>query len=551
MAGLLNISMSAAQVISALQTWATANGLTPSPALSTEMSATQFEASVNGLLGTDVAASDSAATAIGKINTAVENYIPPVSLESFKFLHTSDTHGCPDSLNSGQSIMAQDNSVSFLIDTGDNGMTSDMRSAAANVTAGDFLAINGNHDVVNMGGTRLGYEQIRQNMDGFLVRSGVPTVEYGHEGYGCYWHKDYWLDESHTQKLRVFGIDQYNDEEGKAVTGMNSHYTQDQLDWFIDKLTELDGNDYFVIALHETPMTGTPSNWARRNPFCSSRSPSSWGNTSSKPTLFPEIVDAYLEHKTFNKTYSYSDDDRFLVNEDFRNIPSAKFLCYISGHEHWDFVGYNNSYSKQLVICADTAYRLYNSAGHDIGSGSAGSDIRIADETSTDRFELDDFPGARGTVINLIEFDFARGKIRIERKGQQITVQHRVGNLIYDVGVLSDQDELISQANAFVHGGGYYDFVNSEYHATNDDGSVNDDVDYVSGEIVVNTYTTSSGQQKTEYSFDVDHVLVYTYENGALVAKVDGVSVDPSTIVRSDYRLRRKKISFPLQKTTT
>ena len=110
---------------------------------------------------------------------------------------------------------------------------------------------------------------------------------------------------------------------------------------------------------------------------------------------------------------------------------------------------------------------------------------------------------------------------------------------------------MCSQANAFVHGGGYYDFVNSEYHATNDDGSVNDDVDYVSGEIVVNTYTTSSGQQKTEYSFDVDHVLVYTYENGALVAKVDGVSVDPSTIVRSDYRLRRKKISFPLQKTTT
>lgn len=584
MADLLNIDMSAGDVIDALGDFAEDNNLTPSPALSTEMDAEDFASSVNGMLDTDVAASDSATTAIGKINTAVDGYSPTpvepdVELAPFKFLHISDTHGWGPSVNTAKAMMDSNSDLEFTAITGDVLMYAgsdnlgNNRTNVINSIKQKLLAVTGNHDLSDteylyiLGVQGVGSydcKYARQRWQSWLTGEGTMNVSFGnstnYEGEnsprGCYWHKDFVLKdtdgENTSSKLRVIGLDQYDyypSNDNKHIPNLKR-----QLDWFVGLLDDLNANDCFMVMLHEPPQSVTAQSTRRLNSWCSSRL-YTWDNsTYSGRGMWHAVIDAYSGGETLdidteerdNPFYNTSANHPVVkITHNFSNSKKAKFLCYLCGHLHNDYVGYSGNL---LIIDIDCAFN----------SGGGGSDIRYQD-TSPDRIAFSDISAY--TVMNMVTINFADKRIILERVGQNTTVPHVVDSTVwnqdandihnpnattpkyldytYDVGG-HDINNVWEDAPVFIKGGGYYDFVEDSYHATNDDGSVNDDVDYVKGTVVNNVFT-------------ITRILTYTYANGQLVETLtdtNGNAVS-ETINRADYRLRRKKISFPLQKATS
>ena len=418
---LINTGNTATEVVTALSEYGD---------FSADMSATEFVEEVNTAFpDADVSVNDSATTLVSKINNAKA---PASDMKVLKFLHVSDTHGRTDSITEAVAQMTADNDILALIHTGDI-LGNVFDSIANNKTTLKPLSVIGNHDAVDKFGRNR--PNMRKGMEG--INDGVSwgcmeQITEGGEPYyhGCYWSKDFFINDSQTRKLRVIGIDQYDytmvdgalDAGGSTYTNVVS---QEQVDWLIGRLTSLSPNDYFIICMHDTPWVCGPSH-RRQNDWCSSRL-YYWGVSYLNVLLFPQIVKAYTqkEDRTNNPItgQDYSKKTTVTVDDDFSQGSPATFLCFLCGHEHsdWHDYHYETSYNDQLVFSIDTAQR---------GSGGDNSDIRLEDSTSGTRGSGSEYlrnclsNSGNGVLMNLITLDFARKTITLSRIGQYKAVAH-------------------------------------------------------------------------------------------------------------------------------
>ena len=102
-------------------------------------------------------------------------------------------------------------------------------------------------------------------------------------------------------------------------------------------------------------------------------------------TPIADIIDAFKHSKTINKTYSYTDiGNTFSVNKTFNS--NGKFIAYITGHYHANYIGYYKQYSDQLVICTSCSAFYTNRNGMDFTTVQ--DDARFVGEKSEDCFHV-------------------------------------------------------------------------------------------------------------------------------------------------------------------
>lgn len=390
---IVNISDSAQQFIDAI------NNVKPN-LLSLDDYAETVITKCNSSLGVGVTLNDSATSVVSKINS--------YSNEEIKFLHFSDTHNSPDSINYAKGLL---NDYHFVICTGDYSAQSGGYSnvdAPMKALGQKFLCLNGNHDVYNT------FSSNQSSATSYLKSLVTDAnVVWGDTlGIASYWYRDYALLNG---KLRIIGVDQYDYRENVGVgSRYDTIYTQEQVNWFIERICELDENDYLIIASHEPFVNATIAEGysynvegkmddsavekRRSNTFCSSRL-WVWDTSLTNGELIPLIIDAYQNKKNINETVNNTDShtkdvlSSVSILKDFTKVKPANFLFYLCGHLHGEMCDYHPTYSEQLILDID------NANPSTLGNSS---DIRTR---------------SNGILINAITLDFSLKQIIINRIG--------------------------------------------------------------------------------------------------------------------------------------
>ena len=395
---IITINDNATQVVGAV------NAAVPGT-LSASDNATQFVTKVNAAMGVGLTASDNAAQVVAKVNAFTPS--------SLRFLHISDTHNSPDSINKAKELMDGNAAYQFTFLTGDYSAQAGGYGAVdapLKAIGTKMLMLTGNHDIYNT------FSSNQANATAYLKTIVTdPSVVWGDSnGVASYWYKD--IATPDGGKLRILSMDSYDYRDGTGPGSIyDTIYSQDQVDWFIARIKELTANDYIIIATHEPVVNATITDASfqynvpgkmddscvakrRVNDFCSARL-WVWDTSLTNGAIWPTIMDAYLNKRVLNTTvtntnsYSGAVLSTLTLSEDFTNISPATFLFYMGGHLHGDMCSYHPDFPEQLILLVDD--------GNPSTLGNS-SDIRTR---------------SNGIMVNDITLNFASKTIKVERIG--------------------------------------------------------------------------------------------------------------------------------------
>ena len=230
-------------------------------------------------------------------------------------LHFSDIHASQTNL---ERIVDMANHLGTDID--DVICTGDMVSNNYSATCMDFwdavdgaediLMVVGNHDLAD---GEHGYSSDQIGQETAYAKYFSPYVSnWGVTMAGenlTYWYKDY-----SAKKVRLIGLNYLL--TGDASTAQKT--------WLVSRLSEAKTAGYAVVIAEHSPLnsfTEIPCNFDIIG--------KSWGYTE----ILADIQSAV---------------------QDFID-GGGEFVCYIAGHSHCDYVGYNSNYPNQLCIVVTTA----------------------------------------------------------------------------------------------------------------------------------------------------------------------------------------------------
>lgn len=210
----------------------------------------------------------------------------------------------------------------------------------------------GNHEM--FGGTNA--KTYSTHFNNFIAKYNY--VVNSNETYPLYYYKD-----DNTLKLRFIILNQYNNSS-------NIYYSQEQLNWFIDKLLNTPANYGVIVSYHriESEVVADEGKefWRTRI----------WDNVlSTDPSSKPiqKIISAFIAGGT--DTISY-DGNTYSVDFSSKNS-GVQFISYISGHFHADIIGtIKGAETRQvsLGICCDNASYDKNSDRSKNGGKGAAQD---------------------------------------------------------------------------------------------------------------------------------------------------------------------------------
>lgn len=315
--------------------------------------------------------------------------------DRLSFLHISDNHKSNNGLAVCKNMMESNDNIAFTIVTGDIQMTDAMKDTMMS-TDKPFLTLYGNHDVVD----DFNYSQTRCCQEYIKAICG-NKVNMGHE-VASYWYKD--IETASGKVVRVITFDEWEyDTLGRGAYSPSSIYTevmsQTQINWFIDLLKSTPKDYYLVLAKHE-PFGGKRTSSSVGDFISTKAHPTTYENSGLiDENIIPSIIDAYINKKIINKTYSCGDvsGTTMSINEDFSNIAPATFLFYLSGHTHWDACEYIKDYPQQLQL--------------------------VVDCDKPERWQYSDLPRTSSDYcFNKVTIDFNKKETRIERIGVQTKI---------------------------------------------------------------------------------------------------------------------------------
>lgn len=331
------------------------------------------------------------------------------SENTFRFLHFSDPHTCVDSVNKCKELMEGDPSINVTILTGDYAnlgqvitVNADMDNTLRNFN-NPLLVLNGNHEGWD---TRVNTTQ--SYLKGIITEDGVVWGDDDADNAnnkGRYYYIDYPLN---GNKLRILCVDQYQLVGSSYPLNWKPAYSQDEIDWLISKISELDADDYLLIALHEPPIAKSENIGPRReNDWCSANL-KTWSGFVDSGNVIPMIMQAYMDKQALSqRVLNYIDPEGvntdtigINVDVDFTDNTPCTFVGYICGHIHGDMHTYHPDYPEQLILCIDWANDASNNKPY-------WSDIFAS--TTPRRKD--------GVLINDVTLDFDNKKIKVKRIG--------------------------------------------------------------------------------------------------------------------------------------
>lgn len=180
-------------------------------------------------------------------------------------------------------------------------------------------------------------------------------------------------------------------------------FSNEQCKWLCDVLKDSADRGYAVIiASHETeePIRAGANDFG----FCQRCEPHPWGTSPKAPHIAADVVDAFKHAGSVHMDYEYpSNGQRVRVDVDFNK--EGRFICYLSGHRHGDYIGYLDTYPDQLSICM-TCSGCEPADYHNIGE------------------EISDLPRVTGTVtedaLNLYAIDLEANTLSVVRFGAYV-----------------------------------------------------------------------------------------------------------------------------------
>lgn len=257
----------------------------------------------------------------------------PLSLAFF-----SDIHGSATNL---QRVVDMGEFLGSLIDDvvcGGDMVTNNYSASCMDFWDGvdgaeNILLCVGNHDLAD-GEHGYSSDQIGQST-AYATYFAPYISNWGVTSAGenlTYWYKDY-----ASKKVRLIALNYLLTEAEQTA----------QNTWLASRLAEAKTNGYAVVILEHTPL----NNFTKVD--CNfSIIGLSWG-WNEFPTLYQDTVQSFIDG-------------------------GGEFACYLAGHCHCDYVGYNSNYPDQLCIAITTA----RTTGYD------NDQRRVAGEKSQDAMDV-------------------------------------------------------------------------------------------------------------------------------------------------------------------
>jgi len=265
------------------------------------------------------------------------NYNKQTSPEIFTLAHFSDIHGNSWAMKQVQEFKdAYQAQLDDVICTGDvvTDKLADGTAFWSNNSDGKILICIGNHDSLGSNGWANPVDQqtlYETYIEPYEDSWGAETVS-GHS----YWYKDY-----SDKKIRLIAID---------ATIYDATEQASQMTWLNAALSGAITNGYAVVgAVHFPPM---PANFHKVDSNFTALLHGTAGDMSQFAwhTYHTDILEAV---------------DQFIDN-------GGDFVCWLSGHTHYDLVSYDDRFPKQLFITISCAMpsSLFEEKIRDTGRGA-------------------------------------------------------------------------------------------------------------------------------------------------------------------------------------
>ena len=229
-----------------------------------------------------------------------------------------------------------------------------------------FLTIIGNHDAGSSNSAYTSYSHISDLVEKFIT----PNVKYADlakEEYSngvSYYYKDF-----SPYNIRMICLNQfeYPDSDANGKTEFEyrrgfAFYSQAQIDWFIQVLSNTPSNYHVIIALHYVPdyMIGEDHLFTsekfvgKRLKLYQTVSEGDFINGH----IITDIVDAWIYGKRLENTYTVNIPSvltEYRVSADFSSRGFGSFICYIGGHWHNSIISHCIEYPNQKEYSVDIA----------------------------------------------------------------------------------------------------------------------------------------------------------------------------------------------------
>lgn len=210
-----------------------------------------------------------------------------------------------------------------------------------------------------------------------------------------YYYKDY-----PTYGIRIIALNPYDTDANPD----SNHYTQTQLNWFIDTLKSAKTNNLAVIILrHNFDGLKTASNakgFYQRH--------YQWEtvvfDSKCSGTPIEDIVHAFMTGGSLTQTYTYTDGVAS-VSVDTSFSGNGHFVAYVCGHYHADLTGFSPKYADQLYLNAPQGVLISTSR---VGNWNEVSDLPRIEGTKTE------------DLFNLYAFDIENKIVKICRVGSDV-----------------------------------------------------------------------------------------------------------------------------------
>jgi len=308
--------------------------------------------------------------------------------QRYTFAHISDVHGSIESMTN-LATYVNNYPIQAVYNGGDMNsenvaapMSAAMLSAIDRLTK-PYYPILGNHDKGN------GF-LIAENYDNqdaydnyiapFLVQDGTNRITPAGDNLS------YYKVDNSTYKIRTIFLNEFDNDLEDGLNYAVSHaarcFSQAQINWLIDCLTVYNATtnpdnflpaDYHVIiVMHQPPIyiANVPASGTTRSSFSYQGTVNYQGNKTHVDWILCDIINAFLNKTTLNKTYGFEPTLNTVTynvsnNETLKNNLNAnysiainttfayttpKFVGYFFGHTHSDLVGFITEFTPSQAI---------------------------------------------------------------------------------------------------------------------------------------------------------------------------------------------------------
>ena len=319
--------------------------------------------------------------------------IPTTQAGQLSFLHISDPHGSNITIEK-MILILNASDCQFGLISGDIMTTPDM-IALLQKSAKPIFLTPGNHDAYQC-----------QGQKGFRIEA-INALHYDNIHFGNDTTNYYYADIRYQGKtLRIINLDQYEVDVMEYHWDEGMLYSQQQIDWFCNVLTQSGDVDGIIIQMHcgfgnkkqGSRDTTHHDLFISKLAYLYDNSYDHHWNTD--PIMIPSIVNAYTTGKNIaNEKYNSGIKDSSLVVNTHFTKPHNNFIGYCGGHLHWDMIEHLSFFTEHPQLQMLVAYA---------GSGKGNPEYDDLDKSSSE---------SQSYVINYNTVDFDRRTIRIVRLG--------------------------------------------------------------------------------------------------------------------------------------